>query len=76
MREAVVEIGPGEGVLTEELLRLGKPLFVIEKDIKLQGSLQKFVEQGVEIVWSDVLMVDFEAFARERFLDLSKVLVV
>lgn len=76
VRAAVVEIGPGEGVLTKELQRLHTPLVVIEKDTQLQTCLQKFVEQGVVIVRGDVLRVDLDVLAREHALDLSRTLLV
>lgn len=63
--DRIVEIGPGEGVLTIPLLReLGK-LTVIELDRDLLPHLQAIArDQGVlDIIHADVLKVDFTTLA-------------
>jgi len=55
--ETILEIGPGEGILTVELLKLGAPLTVIEIDPRLAESLQtRFAGQRVEIISQDALI--------------------
>lgn len=61
--ETVLEIGPGEGVLTEKLLAAGARIVAVEKDDALFESLaQKFSKEietrQLEIVHGDIL--DFE----------------
>ena len=57
-KDTVLEIGPGFGVLTEELLpRVGR-LVVIEKDKRLADYLAKFKDE-IEIVNEDVLKLSF-----------------
>jgi 16S rRNA (adenine1518-N6/adenine1519-N6)-dimethyltransferase len=56
----VIEIGPGQGVLTEELLEKGVPLTAIEIDPVLAGGLrERFADRdGFQVIEQDVLKVD------------------
>ena len=47
--ESIVEIGPGEGVLTEKLLELGRPLLAFEIDPELAVRLQSRFGETIEI---------------------------
>lgn len=63
--DLVIEIGPGEGVLTEKLLETGVKVITIEKDNRLIPILtEKFSEQinngQLEIIHADVLSLDIE----------------
>jgi len=63
--ENVVEIGPGKGALTKELLSFGAHVIAIEKDNELISSLEeKFAkeisEKQLEIISDDILEMDFE----------------
>ncbi|WIT12997.1 16S rRNA (adenine(1518)-N(6)/adenine(1519)-N(6))-dimethyltransferase RsmA [Paucibacter sediminis] len=62
--EAMVEIGPGLGAMTLPLLARIKPLTVIELDRDLAARLRQ--RDGLVVVESDVLKVDFAALAVER----------
>jgi 16S rRNA (adenine1518-N6/adenine1519-N6)-dimethyltransferase len=62
--EAMVEIGPGLGAMTLPLLARLKPLTVIELDRDLAARLRQ--RDGLVVVESDVLKVDFAALAAER----------
>ena len=66
--ETLVEIGPGLGALTLPLLaRLpaeSRPLTVIELDRDLAERLRK--REGIEVIESDVLKVDFAALAAAK----------
>ena len=57
--EALVEIGPGLGALTQPLLERCGALTVIELDRDLAARWRQ--RQGVTVVESDVLTVDFQA---------------
>jgi len=60
--ETVVEIGPGEGALTEALLERGAKVVAIEKDSRLIEVLrEKFKGKKFEVLEGDAL--DFEASA-------------
>ena len=62
--ETVVEIGPGLGAMTIPLLDRIKPLTVIELDRDLAAKLR--TRNGLEVIESDVLKVDFAALATEK----------
>jgi len=61
--EALVEIGPGLGALTNPVVARCERLTVIELDRDLAARLRKRAE--LNVVESDVLKVDFSALARE-----------
>ncbi len=62
--EALVEIGPGLGALTDPLVSRCERLTVIELDRDLAARLRKRAE--LQVIEADVLTVDFSALARER----------
>lgn len=69
MGEMVIEIGPGEGVLTEKILAAGAKLIAIEKDDRLIEILEtKFAkeidEKRFELLHADVVDVDFKQFGK------------
>lgn len=59
--DALVEIGPGLGALTQPLLARGARLTVIELDRDLAARLRQRPE--LEVIEADVLKVDFSALA-------------
>lgn len=62
--EALVEIGPGLGAMTDPLVERCERLTVIELDRDLAARLRKRAE--LEVIESDVLQVDFAALAAAR----------
>ena len=62
--EALVEIGPGLGAMTDPLVARSGRLTVIELDRDLAGRLRRRPE--LEVIESDVLQVDFAALALRR----------
>jgi 16S rRNA (adenine1518-N6/adenine1519-N6)-dimethyltransferase len=64
--EALVEIGPGLGALTQPLLERCGALTVIELDRDLAARLRG--RRGLTVVEADVLKVDFRALAAGRRL--------
>ncbi len=68
--EVVIEIGPGEGVLTEKILAAGAKLTAIEKDDRLIEILEtnfakEIDEKRFQLLHADVTDVDFEQFRKE-----------
>lgn len=53
--EVLIEIGPGEGVLTEKLLDLGRPLTAYEIDPELAGRLEKRFGHRLQLRNEDAL---------------------
>jgi len=57
--DTVLEIGPGLGTLTSELLRRGKKVIAVEFDEDLAGKLPaQFPGKNLEIVHADILTFD------------------
>jgi 16S rRNA (adenine1518-N6/adenine1519-N6)-dimethyltransferase len=57
--KSVLEIGPGTGNLTRNILiKKPKKLIVIEKDNELAESLKKDLEDNIKIINDDVLKID------------------
>jgi 16S rRNA (adenine1518-N6/adenine1519-N6)-dimethyltransferase len=46
--ESIVEVGPGKGALTRELVRIGGPVVAIEKDEELIGRLRDSFEPEIK----------------------------
>ncbi len=61
--EDVLEIGPGLGVLTDELSKKARRVYAIEKDSRLVEILKKeYSWRNVEIIHGDALKVKFPKF--------------
>ena len=61
--ETVLEIGPGEGALTEVLLERGAKVLAIEKDSRLISFLQnKFAEKDFAVIEGDALEFDISNY--------------
>jgi 16S rRNA (adenine1518-N6/adenine1519-N6)-dimethyltransferase len=69
--EALIEIGPGLGALTNPVVERCKQLTVIELDRDLAARLRKRPE--LEVIESDVLKVDVAQIARERGVKLRMI---
>ena len=55
----ILEIGPGTGNLTEEILRKNpKKVLVVEKDDNLSGLLKEKFKKKIEIINKDILKID------------------
>jgi 16S rRNA (adenine1518-N6/adenine1519-N6)-dimethyltransferase len=65
--DPLVEIGPGRGALTEDLLQAAGSLDAIEIDRDLAADLQqRFGERGLHLHATDALRFDFAALAEEK----------
>lgn len=62
--EAVVEIGPGRGALTEALLATGAAVTAIEIDRDLAGALTARGDERLTVVPGDVLAVPLSSLGR------------
>ncbi len=54
----VVEVGPGLGILTEELARHARSVIALEKDRELVAALLPVVPDGVRVINADALEFD------------------
>ena len=65
----VIEIGPGTGNLTEEILKKKpKKFFAIEKDKNLYFELKNKYKSNIKLINKDVLKVDWSNFYNEPCL--------
>jgi 16S rRNA (adenine1518-N6/adenine1519-N6)-dimethyltransferase len=69
----VIEIGAGVGVLTRELAKAAKKVAVIEIDRSLEPILAETLADcpNVEIIWGDVLKIDFHSLITEKFGEIN-----
>ncbi len=56
--ETVLEIGPGQGVLTERLLEAGAKVIAVEKDDYLFQTLEEKFGNKIELIHADILEVE------------------
>jgi 16S rRNA (adenine1518-N6/adenine1519-N6)-dimethyltransferase len=62
--DALLEIGPGEGALTQTLTGRGRSLTVIDIDPRVTAVMRSMFPNGdVEVIEQDFLHTDLEAFA-------------
>lgn len=74
---AVLEIGPGIGVLTYELSKVAGKVVAIELDKSLQKILPVTLKDcdNVEIIYGDAMKMDLKALIAEKFEGYKKVAV-
>ena len=63
--ENILEIGPGFGALTKEIIEVCPRFTVVEKDRKLAGFIRSEYPQ-LNLIEGDFLDLDLEPFAREK----------
>ena len=65
----IIEIGPGTGNLTEEILKKKPKKFIaIEKDENLYQKLKKKFKSDLELINQDVLTINWEVFSKQKVL--------
>ncbi len=74
---AVIEIGPGIGVLTYELSKMAGKVVAIELDKSLQSILPRTLKEcdNVEIIYGDAMKMDLNSLIAEKFEGYKKVAV-
>lgn len=73
--EAIVEIGPGPGILTESLALLPQPFCVIEKDTRFGVYLEQFIKAN-QVTMGDALQVHLSRFFAEKGIGDKKIWLV
>lgn len=73
----VLEIGPGIGVLTEQLSKRAKKVVAIELDSRLEKLLKITLAdcKNVEIIFGDAMKLDLKKIIEEHFGDCDRVSV-
>ena len=74
---AVLEIGPGIGVLTYELSKAASKVVAIELDKSLENILSKTLCEckNVEIIYGDAMKMDLKVLLEEKFSGYKKIAV-
>lgn len=67
--DGIIEIGPGFGVLTQELAENFQKVVAVETDESLKSVLSYTLSdyKNVEVVWGDVLKTDLNLLINEKF---------
>lgn len=68
--DIILEIGPGLGVLTQELAKKAKTVIAIEKDIKMCETLKENIKdlKNVEIIQNDILKLPISNYLRYKLV--------
>ena len=64
--DVVVEIGPGVGFVTEQLVKRAKKVIAIELDEEAIVELKKLECDNLEIIHNDILKTDISALSEEK----------
>jgi 16S rRNA (adenine1518-N6/adenine1519-N6)-dimethyltransferase len=77
-RDKVLEIGPGLGALTEEILKRGSRVLAVEKDKRfaeiLEGELSRDYGKKLEIIHGDILKLKLDRLKPSKDKTLWKVM--
>ena len=64
----IIEVGPGSGALTKELVKTGNKVICFEIDKRLDEFLSK-INGNIKIVYEDFLKVDLNQYLKEEVYD-------
>lgn len=65
--DTIIEIGPGVGFVTEQLVKYAKKVIAIELDEEAITELKKLDAPNLEIIHNDVLKTDLSSLCDENF---------
>lgn len=64
--DLVIEIGPGQGMVTKEILNLTNKVILIEKDNNLEDTLTEQFGNSVKVIMNDVLEVNYAKITDQK----------
>ena len=64
--DIVLEIGPGVGFVTEQLIKYAKKVIAIELDEEAVKELEKLNAENLEIIHNDILKTDISSLCNEK----------
>ncbi|MBD67007.1 MAG: ribosomal RNA small subunit methyltransferase A [Halobacteriovoraceae bacterium] len=73
--DAIIEVGPGPGILTEKLSQISKPFFVVEKDTRFKENLEQVVGED-KVFIKDALTFSWQRLFKYFQLNDSKIWLV
>ena len=65
--DIVIEIGPGVGFVTEQLVKYAKKVIAVELDEEAINELKKLNADNLEIIHNDILKTDLSTLTEEKF---------
>lgn len=65
--DTVIEIGPGVGFVTEQLVKHAKKVIAIELDEEAVKELEKLNSPNLQIIHNDILKTDLSTLCEEEF---------
>ena len=74
-RDTVIEIGPGRGALTDEIIETGARIFAVELDERLCSILrnQYILRKTIDIVHEDILTMSIKKLLHDYGADAEKI---
>lgn len=72
-KDVVVEIGPGVGFVTEQLVKYAKKVIAIELDEEAIKELKKLNAPNLEIIHNDILKTDLSELCDEKFKVIANI---
>lgn len=74
--ETILEIGPGEGILTERLCQKARRVIAVELDTKLKTILEKKFSQqkNIDLIFEDILKINLPQLLNEKKIDKYKII--
>lgn len=72
--EKIVEIGPGEGALTTQLLEKGGVVIAVEVDPRAAAAIRQRFGDRVQVLEGDILQTDITSVARQHGLETIRVI--
>lgn len=74
---AVIEIGPGIGALTDEIVKYCKKTVAFEIDNQLVTFLkEKYQDKNIEILNADILKIDLNQIIDQQFSEFEKIIII
>ena len=70
--DTIIEIGPGVGFVTEQLVKYAKKVIAIELDEEAIKELQKLEAPNLEIIHNDILKTDISALVEGKAKVVAK----
>lgn len=64
--DTIIEIGPGVGFVTEQLVKYAKKVIAIELDEEAIKELEKLECDNLEIIHNDILKIDISTLSNEK----------
>jgi 16S rRNA (adenine1518-N6/adenine1519-N6)-dimethyltransferase len=65
--DLIIEIGPGAGALTKELVKKGSDVICFEIDERLKEELYKIEEDNLKIIFNDFLKININEYIDKKY---------